>query len=214
MRVTRSQIQSPWGVVSQKPVADWTPDDLKCIWEWIETQYRYFLMYALKKLRRLVGDKASPRDAEEVVHDVLLYLFVSGHIRTFDPSRGDLPGFLHTCFTHACERAAKKIGERQETSLHIKTADGEFEIEIEAEDPESDPEGAAASAEVRRAVQECIKSLRHEGHRNVIIMHYLEDQELHAIAEILSQPIGTVKVWLMRARLLLRTCLRGKVSRS
>ena len=84
MPVSRPQIQPPWSVVSQKPVADWTPDDLKCIWGWVETQYGHFLMYALKKLRRLVGDKASERDAEEVVHDVLLpYLFVSGHIRTF-----------------------------------------------------------------------------------------------------------------------------------
>ena len=72
----------------------------------------------------------------------------------------------------------------------------------------------AASAEVRRVVQACINSLRNEGHRNVIIMHYLEDRELSAIAEHLRRPIGTVKVWLLRARQQLRTCLRGKVSRS
>jgi RNA polymerase sigma-70 factor, ECF subfamily len=212
MPATRPEIGPCWDVISQKPADRWNTADFECVWQWIETEYKRLLLYALRILRSVLADKATKEDAEEAVQNVLTYLFVSDHIRSFDPLSGNLSTYLHTCIRNECLHAAEKIGRRQETDLHVSTEAGDFEIELEDDNP--DPEESAEVAEMCRIVEECINTLSRKVYRTVAVMRYLNDLDLPEIARRLNVSPGTVKVRLFRARQQLLVCLRGKVSRS
>ena len=76
----------------------------------------------------------------------------------------------------------------------------------EGECPSPDPAETLALKSEAHAVRTAVASLA-EPLRTVIVMHYFEDFDIKAIAELMSLPLGTVKFRLHRARKLLAAIL-------
>lgn len=77
--------------------------------------------------------------------------------------------------------------------------------------PQNAPEPCAESNEVQRTVQAAVDRLP-EGHRVVVVLHYLAECSLKDIADILGCPVGTVKSRLHYARETLRDALEGSTA--
>ena len=69
-----------------------------------------------------------------------------------------------------------------------------------------DPEAAAVRRERRALVLRGIRSLP-APHQEAMWLHYVQERSYHEIVEELQVPLGTVKVWLYRARNQLREAL-------
>lgn len=77
--------------------------------------------------------------------------------------------------------------------------------------PQSSPEQAWEQGEMRRRVEEALRSLSLP-QRLVVILFYLQGFSLNEIAFILDCPLGTVKSRLYHARRLLREKLGGELA--
>ena len=75
--------------------------------------------------------------------------------------------------------------------------------QMEPGDCEPGPEHSLISAESGNAVRRAVSTLKEE-HRLVVTMHYMEGMGVHAIAEVMGVPKGTVMSRLSRAREILR----------
>jgi RNA polymerase sigma factor (sigma-70 family) len=64
---------------------------------------------------------------------------------------------------------------------------------------DSRPDALAEQAALRRAVDAALSQIRPE-YREVVVLRYREDLSIQEIADTMSVPVGTVKIYLYRAR--------------
>ncbi|HSB28586.1 MAG TPA: RNA polymerase sigma factor [Pyrinomonadaceae bacterium] len=140
----------------------------------------------------------SQQTAEDVTHDVFLFLMKDGHV--FDPARGSVSSFLFGVARNYVLRRFRgdhltvPFGEGDEEAFEqVVTEPGLLEDLTKAETIEN----------VRRAVL----SLP-ERYREVVVLCELQELSYGETAEILGCAIGTVRSRLHRARALLLAKLR------
>ena len=141
----------------------------------------------------------SQQVAEDVTHDVFLFLMKDGHV--FDPNRGSVSSFL---FGVARNYVLRRFRGDQ---LTVPFADGEDDKPFDQVGNEPDPLEDLTKAEMIDNVRRAVLSLP-ERYREVVVLCELQELSYGETAEILGCAIGTVRSRLHRARGLLLAKLR------
>ena len=141
----------------------------------------------------------SPQVAEDVTHDVFLFLMKDGHV--FDPLRGSVSSFL---FGVARNYVLRRFRGDQAT---VPLTDDEDECIFEQTATDPGPLDDLTRAETIENVRRAVLSLP-ERYREVVVLCELQELSYGETAEILGCAIGTVRSRLHRARALLLTKLR------
>jgi RNA polymerase sigma-70 factor (ECF subfamily) len=141
----------------------------------------------------------SQQIAEDVTHDVFLFLMKDGHV--FDPSKGAVNSFLFGVARNYVLRRFR--GEHSMVPLQDDEDEPQFDQALDEPGPLEDLTRAEMIENVRRAVL----SLP-ERYREVVVLCELQELSYGETAEALGCAIGTVRSRLHRARSLLLTKLR------
>jgi len=141
----------------------------------------------------------SQQIAEDVTHDVFLFLMKDGHV--FDPAKGAVSSFLFGVARNYVLRRFR--GEHSTVPLHDDEDEPQFNQALDEPGPLEDLTRAETIENVRRAVL----SLP-ERYREVVVLCELQELSYGETAEVLGCAIGTVRSRLHRARSLLLTKLR------
>jgi RNA polymerase sigma-70 factor, ECF subfamily len=141
----------------------------------------------------------SQQIAEDVTHDVFLFLMKDGHV--FDPARGSVSSFL---FGVARNYVLRRFRGEQAT---VPLADDEDEQPFDQVTNEPGPLEVLTRAETVENVRRAVLSLP-EKYREVVVLCELQEMSYIETAEVLGCAIGTVRSRLHRARALLLAKLR------
>jgi RNA polymerase sigma-70 factor (ECF subfamily) len=145
---------------------------------------------------RMTGSAA---DAEDLVQDIFLQVF-----RRLDSFRGEaaLGTWLHRLAVNAClDFVRSKQGRRQRVT---DTAEDLDALEAPAKGPWR-PDAALDRMDLERAIAQLPPS-----YRRAFLLHDVEGFEHHEIGATLGIAEGTSKSLLFKARMRLRTLLRGR----
>ena len=144
---------------------------------------------------RMVGSAA---DAEDLLQDIFLQVY-----RRIDSYRGEaaLGTWLHRLAVNAClDFLRSKQGRRQQATDFIEDLD-----RMEPVAPASwRPDAALNRLDLERAVAQLPPS-----YRRAFLLHDVEGLEHHEVGEMLGIAEGTSKSLVHKARMRLRTILRG-----
>jgi len=141
----------------------------------------------------------SQQVAEDVTHDVFLFLMKDGHV--FDPNRGSVSSFL---FGVARNYVLRRFRGDQ---LTVPFTESEDDEPLEQVGNEPSPIEELTKAEMIDNVRRAVLSLP-ERYREVVVLCELQELSYGETAEILGCAIGTVRSRLHRARGLLLAKLR------
>ena len=141
----------------------------------------------------------SQQVAEDVTHDVFLFLMKDGHV--FDPARGSVSSFLFG--------VARNYVLRRFRSDHVTVplADDEDDQPFDQIVGDSGPLHDLTRAETIESVRRAVLRLP-ERYREVVVLCELQELSYGETAEVLGCAIGTVRSRLHRARALLLAKLR------
>ncbi len=131
-------------------------------------------------------------DAEDVSQEVFLRIFRS--LRRWDSSRPLKPWIMGITLNRCRTWLAQRV-RRPELADYLQDV-----APSRAEDD---------SAELIREIEAAVGELRVE-YRSVFVMFHEQGQPYEDIAEALDRPVGTIKTWLHRARLLVLERLRER----
>jgi RNA polymerase sigma factor (sigma-70 family) len=135
-------------------------------------------------------------EAEDVLQEV--YLTVWRRAGAYDPSRGVSP------ITWLAVLARNKAIDRLRTSkAHLNRP---LELAAEAVDTAPQPGEALLNTETGGRLQQCLGELDPK-HADYIRAAYFSGMTYAALAETAGTPLGTMKSWIRRALLRLRSCL-------
>ena len=142
---------------------------------------------------RILGDRS---EAEDVLQDI--YLTLWRRAGTFDPARGVSP--ITWLATLARNRAIDRL---RASKAHLSRP-------IEAAAAMADPSPSVADTllqtEAARRLAACLGELDPE-HAGYVRAAYFDGWTYAALAQASGAPLGTMKSWIRRALLRLRTCL-------
>jgi len=142
---------------------------------------------------RILGDRS---EAEDALQDI--YVTVWRRAGAFDPDRGISP--ITWLATLARNRAIDRL---RSSKAHLNRP---IEAASETPDPRPLADGALLGAETFDRLQGCLGEL--EPHTAAYIRAAFFDGKTYAaLAEAAGAPIGTMKSWIRRALMRLRTCL-------
>jgi RNA polymerase sigma-70 factor (ECF subfamily) len=141
----------------------------------------------------------SPQIAEDVTHDVFVFLMKSGQV--FDPARGSVSSFL---FGVARNYVLRRFRSDQAT---VPLIDDDDETVFARKLDEPGPLDDLTRLETIEGVRRAVLSLP-ERYREVVVLCELQELSYGETAEILGCAIGTVRSRLHRARSLLLAKLR------
>lgn len=153
---------------------------------------------------RILGDEDQAADATQEA-------FISAFRAINSYRGGSFKAWLLRTVTNACYDELRRQKRRPSTPLEPETEDDE---EIESPrwlaDGAMTPEQRAETAELERAIQECLNALPTD-FRAVVVLADVQGMNYAEVAAIVRTPLGTVKSRLARARLRLRECLQAFV---
>lgn len=151
---------------------------------------------------RIVHDECL---AEDALQEAMIHAF--RHIRSF--RGGNLKSWLARVTVNASYDELRRGKRHLGLPLEQFTSEGE---EIESpdwmRDPASGPEERAESSELRRALNQCIRSLVPD-YRLMVILVDMEGMSYEEAAQVARVPVGTVKSRLARARMQIRKSLQS-----
>jgi RNA polymerase sigma-70 factor (ECF subfamily) len=166
---------------------------------------RYFQQLVLSSQQRLYAfalrQTGSPQDAEDIVQEAFIRAYhamadyPAERIRTMK-----LLPWLYKITLHVFYRHRSGVSRLQ--CMPLDTSEESAFLEI-ADDEREQPEQALEEREDLNALEEMISRLP-EQYRVAINCYYLAELSYREIADLLHQPIGTVKSNVHRATLLLR----------
>jgi RNA polymerase sigma-70 factor (ECF subfamily) len=133
--------------------------------------------------------------AEEIVQDS--FLAVWRNARTFDPGRGAAMAWLTRIVRNRCIDVLRQRG--RETLLDDASTE-------DWEDPASSPADVVALSRDARRLQECLDELE-ECPRKVLRLVYYEGVTYKEAAAHVGVPLGTVKTWVRRSLIRLKSCM-------
>jgi RNA polymerase sigma-70 factor (ECF subfamily) len=145
----------------------------------------------------MLGDAAS---AEDMAQEVFIRIW-----KALPGYRGQssLSTWIYAITRNSCLTALRKVGARKEVSME------EPGIARAAEEVEPEAEPGARGIDVLRFLKQLP-----EKHRQVLRLYYLEEKSYEEVARLLEWPMGTVKVYLHRARKeLAEAVARGKMEK-
>ena len=136
----------------------------------------------------------SQQVAEDITHDVFLFLMKDGQV--FDPARGSVSSFLFGVARNYVLRGFRS------DQVTVPLADDEDDQPLAAAVNEPGPLDDLTRAETIENVRRAVLSLP-ERYREVVVLCELQELSYVETAEILGCAIGTVRSRLHRARALL-----------
>ena len=166
---------------------------------------RYFPQLVLSTQQRLYAfalrQAGSPQDAEDIVQETFIRAYHA--LRTYPAERirfMNMQPWLYKITLHIFYRQSSNDARIQSTPLDIS----EESIHCEIEDNEDErPEKVLEDREDRRTLEALISCLP-EHYRVSVSCYYFAELSYREIAELLQQPIGTVKSNVHRGTQLLR----------
>lgn len=151
---------------------------------------------------RIVHDECL---AEDALQEAMIHAF--RHIRSF--RGGNFKSWLARVTVNASYDELRRGKRHLGLPLEQFTSEGE---EIESpdwmRDPASGPEERAESSELRKALNQCIRSLVPD-YRLMVILVDMEGMSYEEAAQVARVPVGTVKSRLARARMQIRKSLQS-----
>lgn len=136
-------------------------------------------------------------DAEDVTQDVLIRLW--NHRQRLDGDR--VGAWLSRVTRNACY----DVSRRRRVRNAVHPSDPEPQLE-RATCVEPTPDRTAEAAEFRRHLQSALRDMS-EPYRSIVIMREIQSCSYQEIADALERPLNTIKVYLHRARRMLRHAL-------
>jgi len=140
---------------------------------------------------RLVG---SPQDAEDTVQETFLRSYHA--LKSYPVLKVRALRIRPWLYTITLNIFRNRQRNPEHQSIPLDTSEGSPLLEIE--DQYCGPEEEAYWHEMRRELEMQLASLR-EPYRIAVTLYYFEDLSYTEIAELLNQPIGTVKAHVHRA---------------
>ncbi len=131
--------------------------------------------------------------ASDAVHDAFLQVWRNA--ARFDSARGNAEAWLLSLVRYrALDIARRRTREVSDDSVP------------EFEDPDPDPLSRLQSASEAQALHRCLELLDPE-RRKLVVMAFVDGLSHGELAARIAAPLGTVKSWIRRSLLSLRSCL-------
>jgi RNA polymerase sigma-70 factor (ECF subfamily) len=166
----------------------------------LEALYNRYSRPIFSLALKILGDREV---VEEVVQEVFLRLWTRAY--GYDPQRGKLLSWLLTITHHRAIDELRRRRSQPET-------DGLQEQLAAVEDTDADPSKSLAQVEEREAVQQALAQLP-EAQRRPIQLAYYGGLTQVEIAQLLQEPLGTIKtrmrLGMQKLRLLLASDAEG-----
>lgn len=149
---------------------------------------------------------ASPQDAEDIVSEAFARAYIA--LKGYPPERIrtlKLRAWLYTITYH---EYCRFIGRSMHSSAPFMLVE-EGALFDQGEDQSRQPEMSFESAERRQELESLIAALP-DRYREAVSLYYFEELSYQEIADLLAQPLGTIKSNVHRGIQLLRKVLRGQ----
>jgi len=138
-------------------------------------------------------------DAEDVTQEVLVRLWQ--YRDRIDPAR------TQAWVAQVTRNLVIDFSRRRRLRTAVFAENADAEAASVAVSSEARPDRATLNGELREAL-ECAIARLDEPYRTILVMREIQDFAYNEIAEMLGMPLGTVKVYLHRARRRVRETLR------
>lgn len=152
---------------------------------------------------RMLDDDASAEDATQTA-------FISAYRNLGSYRGGSFKAWVMRMVTNTCYDELRRRQRRP--TVPLEPMDNEEENEIESPawmaDGAPGPEEEYQRSELQKALSHCLQELG-DDFKTVVIMIDLQGMDYLEVSEATSNPLGTIKSRLARARLKLRDCLQG-----
>jgi RNA polymerase sigma-70 factor (ECF subfamily) len=136
----------------------------------------------------------SPQDAQDISQETFLRAYHA--LKSYPVLRVRALRIRPWLYTITLNIFRNRQRKPEHQSIPLDTSEGSPQLEIE--DTSSGPEEEAYRHEIRRELEMQLASLT-EPYRVAVTLYYFEDLSYSEIAELLNQPIGTVKAHVHRA---------------
>jgi len=133
--------------------------------------------------------------AEDVVHEAFVNIWRRAD--SFDPARGSARAWMIAVARNAALNSLRKSARTVATAEPVGAA---------VVDPAPDPQTVLERLRDDDALRACLEILD-EDKRRAILLAYMEGLTHTEIAERTAAPVGTVKSWIRRGLIALRSCL-------
>lgn len=153
-------------------------------------------------IRKMVNDDGV---IEDLVQEVFSKAFSSLH--SYSDSYAFSTWLYRIASNHAIDYLRKKKLKTYSIDEPVSTASGEMKVTLPDETYAADQ--LVLRKQRKNIVSEAMNSLP-EKYRKVIALRHMEEKSYQEIAEILNEPLGTVKAHIFRARELLYKYLKDK----
>jgi len=140
---------------------------------------------------RLVG---SPQDAEDIIQEAFLRSYHA--LKSYPVLKVRALRIRPWLYTITLNIFRNRQRKPEHQSIPLDTSEGSPQLEIE--DPSCGPDEEAYWHETRRELEIQLATLS-DRYRVAVTLYYFEDLSYSEIAELLNQPIGTVKAHVHRA---------------
>jgi RNA polymerase sigma-70 factor (ECF subfamily) len=174
----------------------------------LDSHFGHFMGAYQQRLRAFaLRYSGNAQDAEDIVQETFLRVhhalknYPATRIRTLHMQQWLYKVALNVCRNHArrAEPQAAPLDASEESPL------------LEIEDQSGGPDEEVDRREERRELERWIATLP-EPYRSAVNLHYFEDLSLREVAELLNQPVGTVKANVHRGLQLLRKTLQAQAN--
>jgi RNA polymerase sigma-70 factor (ECF subfamily) len=171
----------------------------------VETYYEQLVSLYWYQLRAFIARRVgNPQDAEDIVQEALLRAYVA--LERYPVQRRQTlkarPWLYKIAWNVYCNYTGRS---KQPPSIPLDLSDESPVLERE-DDRFVQPEVAFEHVEDRQELEILVATLP-QHYRDVVSLYYFEDLNYQEIADILNQPVGTVKVYVHRGVRLLRKAL-------
>jgi RNA polymerase sigma-70 factor (ECF subfamily) len=154
---------------------------------------RLFLLiepWLFRYIYRNVNDRAEAENIHQDTWEILLK-----NKRKYNPKKGSVKNLIFTIALNEIRKWQKRnIQNRKPANIQTD----ETEINMNGIHPET-PGSIIENKERSKAITEAVSALD-ENYRQAVTLYYYSDLKVDKIAETMNKPIGTIKIWLFRAR--------------
>ena len=171
------------------------------------TLYTKTSSHLLGVVLRINRDRAQ---AEDILQEV--YVKVWGAARSFDAAQSQPLTWLTSIARNGAIDSLRRAQTRPQLKSNIATDDEETDVYDTVADDAPGPLDLLSRASDARALSLCLQGLSAQQRQSVALAFF--DGLSHAeVADAMRQPLGTVKSWVRRALLALKSCLDTAVRR-